>query len=335
MDKITMAHGSGGKITHSLIKDVFFKHLGNDILERAEDSAVIDAGTGNIAFTTDSFVVKPLFFPGGDIGKIAVCGTVNDLAVTGADPKFITCGFIIEEGFSCADLEKIVKSMAKSAKEAGVKIVAGDTKVVGRNEADGMFINTSGIGVFGGKNRRLGSSDIKAGDKVIISGTLGDHGIAVLSKRQGLEFGSETASDCAPLNGVIGELMEGFAGIKFMRDPTRGGLATTLNEITPDSGIGIMLEEKNIPVLDGVRGACELLGLDPLYVANEGKIIVITSPADEAGIIKVLRNSKYGKNAACIGEVSSDIPGKVCIRTRYGVTRIVDMLTAEQLPRIC
>lgn len=334
MTTITIAHGSGGKITHELIKNVFFKYLGNDVLEKCDDSAVVDVNSKEVAFTTDSFVVKPVFFPGGDIGKLAVCGTVNDVAVSGARPEYITCGFIIEEGFSMEDLEEIVRSMRACADRAGVKIAAGDTKVVEKGEADGIFINTSGIGSFSG-GYRPGLDKIKPGDKIIINGTVGDHGLAVLSKRKGLEFGSSIESDCAPLNVMIQEVLEDAGGVKFMRDPTRGGLATTLNEMTDGAGFGILIEEDKVPVNDQVKGACELLGLDPLYIANEGKVIMVVAAEAEDAVLSALRKNEYGARAATIGEITEDNAEKVCLRTRYGVTRIIDMMTAEQLPRIC
>lgn len=334
MEKITIGHGSGGKLTHDLVKNIFFKYLSNDILERADDSAVVDLKKRKIAITTDSFVVKPIFFPGGDIGKLSVCGTVNDLAVNGANPEYLTCAFIIEEGFLISDLERIVRSMAETASVAGVKIVSGDTKVVGKGEADGIFINTSGIGSLI-LEKELSVSNIKPGDKVIISGTLGDHGLAILSQRKELDFESDVFSDCAPLNSMIKELLEKNSEVKFMRDPTRGGLATTLNEIAMEGSFGILLDEENIPVLDGVKSACELLGMDPLYMANEGKAVIITSSSSAERTIAVLRANEYGKDAEIIGEITEENKNKVCLRTNYGVTRIVDMLTAEQLPRIC
>jgi len=335
MDKITIAHGSGGKMTHELIKNVFLKHFDNEVLNNTEDSAVVDVSSKQIAFTTDSFVVKPIFFPGGDIGKISVCGTVNDIAVSGAIVKYISCGFIIEAGFDISELEKLVISMAKTAKEAGVKIVAGDTKVVDNKEADGIFINTSGIGVFDNEYR-LGVKNIKPGDKIIISGTLGDHGIAVLSKRKHLEFGTQIQSDCAPLNNMLLDVAK-VSGeyLRFMRDPTRGGLATTLNEIVSPDTFGITIDEQYIPVNEAVKGACELLGLDPLYIANEGKVIIIVDPSVEKKVLEQLKKHQYGKDAVTIGIVTQEDAGKVLLKTRYGVTRILDMLTAEQLPRIC
>ena len=334
MERITIAHGSGGKVTHDLIKDVFYRLFDNDVLKKAEDSAVLDIPQNKVAFTTDSFVVKPIFFPGGDIGKLAVCGTVNDLAVSGAVPKYITSGFIIEEGFPIKDLEKIVQSMAEWSDKAGVRIVAGDTKVVEKGEADGVFINTSGVGVFE-EDIELGAGKISPGDKILISGTLGDHGIAVLSCRKGLDFVTSVRSDCAPLNGMLSDVLRSASGVKFMRDPTRGGLATTLNEITEEGRLGMLINEKDVPVAEDVKGACQLLGLDPMYIANEGKVIVIVAPCDEDKALSAMRAHEYGKDAAVIGEVTANDPGKVLLRTTLGVTRIVDMLTAEQLPRIC
>ncbi len=330
--KVTIAHGSGGKMTRALIKDVFFKYLGNDILDRCDDSAVIEIDKGRIAVTTDSFVVKPIFFPGGDIGKLAICGTVNDLAVSGAEPKYITCGFIIEEGFPVTDLEVIVRSMAKWACEANVKIVAGDTKVVEIGEADGIFINTSGVGILK-HDRELGVDKISSGDKIIVSGTIGDHAIAILSKRKGLRFESTIESDCAPLNKMLTEVIESGAEVKFMRDVTRGGLATTLNEVAED--VGILINEESLPVSEPVRGATELLGLDPVYLANEGKVIILVKASDEAKVLQILKNNEYGAKAETIGEVTEENVGKVCLKTILGVTRIIDMPTAEHLPRIC
>jgi len=333
-EHITTAHGSGGRMTHELITDVFYRHFGNPVLERNDDAAVAEIAGGKIAFTTDTFVVKPVFFPGGDIGKLAVCGTVNDLAVSGAAPEYMSCGFIIEEGFSLGDLEKIVRSMSECAREAGVNIVAGDTKVVGRGEADGIFINTSGVGTVKA-GLELGVEKIKPGDKVVISGSVGDHGLAVLGQRKGLEFKSGIISDCAPLNAMLEKAADEAPGIRFMRDPTRGGLATTLNEITAGAGFGIVVEEEKVLVSENVRGACELLGMDPLYIANEGKVLVIVDPAGEEKLLEALRASAYGREAAVIGEVTSSGPGKVRLMTRYGVERIIDMPAAEQLPRIC
>ena len=334
MERITIGHGSGGKLTHELIKNMFFKYFENDILKQADDSAIVEMRNRKIAVTTDSFVVNPIFFPGGDIGKLSICGTVNDLAVNGAEPQYLTCSFIIEEGFLLRDLGKIVQSMAETANIAGVKIVTGDTKVVEKGEADGVFINTTGIGNMLWEDA-LGIRKIQPTDKVIISGTMGDHGLAILSQRKELDFESIVLSDCAPLNLMIKELLDRNIDVKFMRDPTRGGLATTLNEIAQDGSFGILIKEKDIPISDGVRSACELLGMDPLYMANEGKSIIITSSGSAEEALSILRKNEYGKEARIIGEITKDNINKVCLFTNYGVTRIIDMLTAEQLPRIC
>jgi hydrogenase expression/formation protein HypE len=295
---------------------------------------VFEMQGGKLAFTTDSFVVKPVFFPGGDIGKLAVCGTVNDLAVSGAVPLYLSLSFIIEEGFLVEDLEKIVKSIKKWAGKAGVKIVTGDTKVVQKGEADGVFINTSGVGKII-PSRKLGVEFIRPGDKILVTGTIGDHGVSILSSRKALEFDSPISSDAAPLNGMLELLVKELKGVRFMRDPTRGGLATLLNEVAEGSGLGIHIEENAIPVADGVRGACEFLGLDPMYLANEGKAVVIIDPDTAKKAVSIIKKSEYGRNAAVIGEVTRDNKGKVSLRTKFGVTRIVDMLTSEQLPRIC
>lgn len=334
MERITIGHGSGGKLTQDLIKNVFFKYFENDILRQSDDSAIVEMKSGKIAVTTDSFVVNPIFFPGGDIGKLSICGTVNDLAVNGAHPEYLTCSVIIEEGFLLKDLERIVKSMAETADLAGVKIVTGDTKVVEKGEADGIFINTTGIGNMIRENVP-GIGKIQPGDRVIVSGTLGDHGLAILSQRKELDFESIVLSDCAPLNIMIKELLDENIDVKFMRDPTRGGLATTLNEIAQEGSFGILIEEKDIPISEGVKSACELLGMEPLYMANEGKAIIITSSASAETALSMLRNNEYGKDAEIIGEITEENINKVCLCTNYGVTRIIDMLTAEQVPRIC
>ncbi len=334
MSKITLAHGSGGTLTQELIESVFFKFLGNKFLSKNDDSAILPGESANIAFTTDSFVIKPFFFPGGDIGKLSICGTVNDLAVNGATPKYISCGFILEEGLDIEDLRRIVESMADCAKAAGVDIVCGDTKVVEKNGVDSIFINTSGIGIIR-DNVNLSVDNISVGDKVIVTGNLGDHGIAVLSKRKGLEFESESISDCAPLNHMLKTLTDNVEGVKFMRDATRGGAATTLNEIVKTKDFGIMIEEESVPVLDSVRSACELLGLDPLYIANEGKALIIIDKKREAKALEILRSNEYGRNAASIGEVTQDNQNMVCLKTPLGATRVSGMLSADPIPRIC
>ena len=317
-----------------IIQNLFFRYLGNPLLNRADDAAVFSTSSRNVAFTTDSFVVQPLFFPGGDIGKLSICGTVNDLAVCGAEPQYISCGFIIEEGFTQALLIRIVKSMAHWANKAGVKVVTGDTKVVEKGAADGLFINTSGLGVRR-RNLRLGIDKIKPGDEIILTGAIGEHGIAVLSKRKSLAFESEIKSDCAPLNKMLINVLDNTSGVKFMRDATRGGVATVLNEMVLTGDFGILLKEKEIPVSEGVRAACELLGLDPLYIANEGKALLVVEASSEERVLKLLRQSEYGRKARAVGEVTGEFANKVCLTTAYGARRIIEMLCAEPMPRIC
>ena len=332
-DRILLAHGSGGKMAHELISKSFIRELSNPLLNKMDDSAVVSF-SGKLAFTTDSYVVSPIFFPGGDIGKLAVCGTVNDLAMSGARPLYLSLAFIIEEGLSYADLKKVVASIKKAAREAGVQIVTGDTKVVHHGSADKLFINTSGIGVIP-EDVNISGSNARPGDLVLLSGTIGDHGIAVLSKREGLSFSTTLKSDCAPLGGLVAVMLEASRDINCMRDPTRGGLATTLNEIAQQSNVGIRIDEGAIPVREEVLGACEMLGLDPLYIANEGKLIAIVPPADAKAVLKAMRKHLYGKEAAVIGKVTDEKPGRVVMNTRIGSSLIVDMLTGDPLPRIC
>jgi len=332
-DKVLLAHGSGGKLSHDLIEKNFVPVFGNPVLNKLDDSAVFEI-SGQLAFTTDSYTVNPIFFPGGDIGKLAVNGTVNDLAMIGAIPLYLSLSFIIEEGFPIAELEKIVKSVNQAANAAGVKIVTGDTKVVNQGSADKLFINTSGVGIVPPGVDISGANAI-VGDKVIVSGNLGDHGIAVLSQREGLKFQVPTESDCAPLNKLVAEMLEASANIHCLRDPTRGGLATTLNEFAKQSRVGIMIEEENIPINKAVLAACELLGFDPLYVANEGKLVAVVAPSDADKVLARMRQNQYGTEAAIIGEVVSEHPGKVVMKTRLGSSRIVDMPVGELLPRIC
>ena len=332
-DKILLSHGSGGKASHELINNLFLPAFSNPILDQLNDQALLQFGDVRIAYTTDSYIIDPIFFPGGDIGKLAVCGTVNDLAMCGARPLYLSTGFIIEEGLSIDDLQKIISSMQKTADEAGVKIVTGDTKVANKGHVDKIFINTSGIGIVG-NDVNISGSNAKEGDIVIVSGTIGNHGISVLSKREGLEFDAPIVSDCAPLNSLVMDMLSVSKNIKCLRDPTRGGLATTLNEFAMQSNVGIMIDEANIPINDAVRGACELLGYDPLYVANEGVLVSIV-PADEApNILAKMIENKYGQDAQIIGEVIAE-PKKVLLKTALGTTRIVDMLAGELLPRIC
>jgi hydrogenase expression/formation protein HypE len=335
-DKVLLGHGSGGKLSHELISSLFVKYFSNPILEKQTDSAILELSSSTVSFTTDSFVVDPIFFPGGDIGKLAVCGTVNDLAVSGAKPLYLSAGFIIEEGFSYNDLESIVRSMAEEAKNAGVSIVTGDTKVVNRGKCDRIFINTAGLGIMNKKFNHIGEgSRIVPGDKIIINGTVGDHGMAVLSSRQELNIKSDIRSDCASLNGLIQRILEVTDGVKFMRDATRGGLATVLAELAQKRNFGITLEESSILVRPKVRAFCELLGFDPLYVANEGKVVIITSSAEALDVLKVMQEHELGQEAVIIGEIVAENSGKAWIKTGIGGKRILDMLAGEQLPRIC
>ncbi|MBM3120127.1 MAG: hydrogenase expression/formation protein HypE [Chloroflexi bacterium] len=332
-ETILLAHGSGSRLSHELIEKNFLPPLDNPLLAKLDDSAVFDL-IGRLAFTTDSYVVNPIFFPGGDIGKLAICGTVNDLAMSGAKPLYLSLSFIIEEGLTLSELTKIVKSIKAAAEEAEVKIVTGDTKVVNRGGADKLFINTSGIGIIPDGIDISGANAI-VGDKIILSGTIGDHGIAVMSQREGLKFSVPVQSDCAPLNKLVSQMLEASSQIHCLRDPTRGGLATTLNEFARQSNVGIRVEETKIPVHDGVRAACELLGFDPLYVANEGKLIAIVAPHDAEKVLTKMKRNHYGTDASIIGEVTNEHKGKVVMKTRLGASRIVDMLSGELLPRIC
>lgn len=332
-DKVILAHGSGGRLSHDMIERLFMPRLENPVLNRMDDSAVIELN-GRIAFTTDSYIIKPVFFPGGDIGRLAVCGTINDLATSGAVPKYLSLGLIIEEGLPIADLETIMSSVSETAKEAGVLVVTGDTKVVDHGSADHIFINTSGIGVIP-EGVDISGRNAKEGDKVIVSGTIGDHGIAVMAQREGLKFSVPVESDCAPLNGLVAEILNVSANIHCLRDPTRGGLAATLNELAYQSGVGIQIYEDKIPVKDAVRGMCEILGFDPLYIANEGKMVVIAANEDTDTIIAALRNNRYGRDAAVIGEVTNQHKGRVVLKTGLGSSRIIDMPAGDLLPRIC
>lgn len=333
-DKILLAHGSGGKLSHQLVKEVFLPAFDNQTLNQLDDRAEIEASGVRLAFTTDSFVVNPLFFEGGDIGKLAVCGTVNDLAMGGAAPLYLSTGFIIEEGFSMDHLKQIINSMKKTADECGVKIVCGDTKVVEKGSVDQIFINTSGIGIVpDGLN--ISGKFAKPGDKVIINGFIGDHGMAVMAQRQGLSFRNKIASDCAPLNGLVKDMLEVSTNLHVLRDPTRGGVATTLNEIAEQSNTGIILYEDAIPVREQVAAACDILGFDPLYVANEGKLLAIVPAETADDIVTKMKQHRYGADSIIIGEVVSDHPGKVVLSTGIGGSRIIDMLVGEQLPRIC
>ncbi len=330
---ILLAHGSGGKLSHDLVQNDFLPLLANPILNKLDDSAVFEF-SGHLAFTTDSYVVSPLFFPGGDIGKLAVCGTVNDLAMSGARPLYLSLSVIVEEGFPLDELEKILKSVQAAAEQAGVSIITGDTKVVNRGQVDRLFINTSGIGIIA-NGIDISGANARTGDKVILSGTIGDHGIAIMTQREGLKFEVPVGSDCAPLNELVAQMLEISADIHCLRDPTRGGLATTLNEFARQSRAGIVIQENKIPVKEGVRAACELLGFNPLYVANEGKLVAIVKPGDADKVLAQMKQNSYGREASIIGEVTGNHPGRVVMKTVLGPSRVIDMLSGELLPRIC
>ena len=331
---IVLGHGSGGRLTAELVSTVFLPALSNPLLNRLNDSAEMKVGASRIAFTTDSFVVNPLRFPGGDIGALAVNGTVNDLAVAGSQPIALSAAFILEEGFPIVELEAIVESMRAAADRAGVAVIAADTKVVEHGKADGLFITTSGIGVVAG-NIELGPERIQVGDAVLVSGPIGDHGIAVMSAREGLEFQTTTVSDSAPLNGLVSSMLESGGAIRCMRDPTRGGVATVINELAKSSRVEILLEETAVPVRDGVRAACEILGLDPLYVACEGRLVAIVDSAAADNVLAAMRRHPLGSNSCRIGIVTRSDAPRVLLRTAFGTTRLLDVLAGAQLPRIC
>lgn len=341
-DRILLGHGSGGRLTADLIQGIFIPAFANEILERLEDQATVALPTpsrdpeaaARLAFTTDAFVVQPLFFPGGDIGRLAVCGTVNDLAVGGARPLFLSAAFILEEGLPLDVLRRVVASMRDACREAGVTLVTGDTKVVDRGKGDQLFITTSGIGLVP-EGRRLSIGSARPGDRVLISGTMGDHGIAIMSVREGLEFETVLESDCAPLADLTRKMTEACASLRCLRDPTRGGVASVLNELATASRVGVRLDEAALPIRAEVRGACELLGLDPLYVANEGKLIAVVPEPEADRLLEVMRAHPLGRNAALIGEVVADHPGMVTMTSVVGGERVVAMLAGEQLPRIC
>jgi hydrogenase expression/formation protein HypE len=331
--KIILGHGSGGRLMHNLIRDLFLKRLNNPILNELTDAAVVKFKQP-LAFTTDSFVVSPINFPGADIGKLSVCGTINDLVMLGAIPEYLSLAIIIEEGLDYDTLDKIIESISYNAKKAGVLIVTGDLKVVERGACDKIFINTSGIGRII-KNKKPCLKNIHCADKVIVTGEIGQHGIAVLSKIKELDLGFNVKSDCAPLNDLIIPILKKTDSVRFMRDPTRGGVATTLNEIAEGLKLGIVIDEKNIPVSSKVKAACELLGIDPLYVACEGRAILVVSPDSAEEILKLLKRHPLARNAQIIGTVAKEPKGRVVLNTIIGTQRIVDMLTSEPLPRIC
>jgi hydrogenase expression/formation protein HypE len=337
LDRIVLGHGSGGRLSHDLVRWVFLPDLDNPPLSALNDGAVLTPpdGDGRLVVSTDAHVVQPLFFPGGDIGRLAVCGTVNDLAMMGARPLWLTAAFVLEEGLPIETLQRVVRSMQTAAAEAGVQVVAGDTKVVERGSADGLFITTAGVGwVPAGVD--ISGANARPGDAVLVSGTLGDHGIAVLSEREGLGFETELQSDVAPLNGLVAAMLAAAPGaVHALRDPTRGGLATTLNEIAQQSGVAIELEERRIPLHPAVRSACEMLGFDPLYVANEGKLVACVAAEAAEAVLAAMRTHRYGREVAIIGRVGDGPGGQVTLRTPIGGTRLVDMLAGEMLPRIC
>ena len=333
-EKIQLAHGGGGRLTHELVRQVFKRNFENVYLDRLEDAAVLPEQRGRLALTTDSYVIQPIFFAGGDIGKLAVCGTVNDLSMVGAEPLYMTAGYILEEGLPFGDLERIASSMAETAKEAGIMIVAGDTKVVDRGSADKVFINTAGMGRIP-DHVVLSPNRVRPGDRIIVSGTMGDHGMAVLCQREGLEFSTSLVSDCAPLNTLVQVILRDHREVRVMRDPTRGGLATALVELAQSSGLGFEIDERSVPIHEGVRAACELLGFDALYVANEGKLIAIVSPKETESVLEAMGAHPLGAESRIIGEVVETHPRVVVLKTLLGVKRVLQMLAAEQLPRIC
>lgn len=332
MDEIiSLDYGSGGKKTARLIEKLILPRLDNPALRELGDGAIVSGGE-KLVFSTDSFVVSPLFFPGGDIGKLSVCGTVNDLSMCGAEPKYLSCSFIIEEGFPFSQLERIVASMAAQCEKAGVQIVTGDTKVVEKGRGDGIYINTAGIGVL--RHPGLSPGNIRPGDKVLVSGFVGDHGTAVMLARNQMMQG-EIASDCAALNGLTEAILTAAPGVRVLRDPTRGGVATTLNEFVEGTALGIELEEAQIPVRPQVQAACNMLGLDPLYCANEGKLLAVVAPADADKVLATMKNHELGTDAAIVGEVTERYPGKLTLRTAFGGSRVLQKLSGAQLPRIC
>jgi len=333
-DTIMLGHGSGGTLSAELLRDVFLPAFDNPTLARLDDQAILNVNGSRLAFTTDSFVVKPLFFPGGDIGSLAVYGTVNDLAMGGAQPLYLSIAFILEEGLKMEVLQRVARSVRAAAAAAGVQVVTGDTKVVEKGSGDELFVNTSGIGLVR-EGVRLSADQARPGDRVLLSGSIGDHGIAILAQREGLEFESAIESDSAPLHTLVAAMLDVTHDFRCFRDPTRGGVSSTCNEIAAQSKVGILLEEETIPVREEVKGACEMLGLDPLYVANEGKLIAIVDPRRADEVIEAMHRHPLGSEARIIGTVTESHPGLVAMRTTLGTTRIVDMLAGDQLPRIC
>ena len=335
MEIITLSHGSGGKATNKLIDNLFYKYFNNEFLLQKNDSSVLPVINGKIAMSTDSFVINPIFFEGGDIGKLAVCGTINDICMSGAKPLYISVGFIIEEGLPISELEKVVQSIAKTANEAGVEIVTGDTKVVEKGSCDKIYINTTGIGIIEENRAYLGGDKVKNGDKIIISGTLGDHGMCVMNKRENLGFETSIKSDCCLLNKLIEDILSASNNVKVLRDPTRGGLATTLNEIIEHSNISMEIAEEFIPVKPEVDAMCEILGLDPLFIANEGKVVVIVDKNDADNVLNIMRQNPVGKDSVLLGEAINDGKNKLYLKTNIGGRRIINMPEGEILVRIC
>ncbi len=333
---ILLGHGSGGKLSHDLIEKLFSKHFDNPILKQQSDSALFGVEGKHMAFTTDSFVVDPIFFPGGNIGKIAIAGTVNDLAVSGAIPKYLSCGFIIEEGFSYESLEQIVVTMAEEAKKAGVQIVTGDTKVVDKGKCDKVFINTSGLGFLDEKYKPISSgTGIRPGDKIIINGSIGDHGMSVMAARNDLNISADIKSDCACLNHMIADVLDQTTEVRFMRDATRGGLGTVISELVQNETYGIEIKENQLRIHEKVRGMCELLGFDPIHVANEGKVVLVVGKKDAQKAVEIMQQNEYGQQASIIGEITEDYKGKAWLETMIGGKRVIEMLSGQQLPRIC
>ncbi len=332
--QIVLGHGSGGKLTQELVEGLFLPNFNNSYLSQLDDQAVLEVNGSRLAFTTDSFVVTPIFFPGGDIGRLAINGTVNDLAMGGATPRFIAAAFILEEGLATEDLARVVESMRQAAEKAGVLLVTGDTKVVNHGKGDQIFITTTGLGILD-RSVKISSSEARSGDRILLSGMIGDHGMAIMSRREGLEFEGPIESDTAPLHTLVASMLEASEEIHCLRDPTRGGVATILNEIAARSQVGMELDGRSIPVRESVKGACEILGLDPLYVANEGKLVAIVAPGAADAVLERMRSHPLGGDACCIGEVVGAHPRRVLVKTEIGGTRVLDVMLGEPLPRIC
>ncbi|MBM4176177.1 MAG: hydrogenase expression/formation protein HypE [Ignavibacteria bacterium] len=333
-DKVLLAHGGGGTLSHHLLQKIFFSQFNNELLDVQHDGAMFTIGGNRFAFTTDSYVVNPIFFPGGNIGDLAVNGTVNDLSVCGAKPLFISAGFIIEEGFEIEQLWRVVLSMNEAAKRAGVKIVTGDTKVVDKGKGDKVFISTSGVGLIE-NGIDIFPKNCRVGDVILLNGKIADHGIAIMSARQGLEFETEVVSDSAPMNGLVDSILKVTKNVHVMRDPTRGGIASALNEIASAANVGIEIYEDKIPLSEQVKGACEILGFDPLYIANEGKVLIFVPESESKKVLEIMRQHEYGRESQIIGRVTQENPKTVLMKTLIGSKRIVDMISGEQLPRIC